>query len=91
MALTTRSPRRSGLQPARDLGGRPRRAARRPARGIGLGRALLRWAVGWLERKEAPRAWLMVDGDNESALRLYRSEGFEVTRTRHVWSEPDTA
>jgi ribosomal protein S18 acetylase RimI-like enzyme len=28
---------------------------------------------------------LVVDGENEGALRLYRSEGFEVTRTRRLW------
>jgi ribosomal protein S18 acetylase RimI-like enzyme len=29
---------------------------------------------------------LLVDGENENALRLYRSEGFEVARTRAVFS-----
>jgi mycothiol synthase len=56
------------------------------ARGIGLGRALLRWGVGWLEREGAGRVTLLVDGENENALRLYRSEGFEVARTRAVFS-----
>ncbi|MBI1799235.1 MAG: GNAT family N-acetyltransferase [Candidatus Eisenbacteria bacterium] len=56
------------------------------ARGIGLGRALLRWGVAWLERENAPRVTLMVDGENETALRLYRGEGFEVTRTRESWA-----
>ena len=56
------------------------------ARGIGLGRALVRWGVSWLERKEALRVTLMVDGENETALSLYRSEGFEVARTREFWS-----
>ena len=27
---------------------------------------------------------LLVDGDNETALRLYRSEGFEIARTRRI-------
>jgi len=58
------------------------------ARGIGLGRALLRWGVGWLQNGDANPVYLMVDGENESALRLYRSEGFEVARTRHHWSRP---
>ncbi|MBI5836336.1 MAG: GNAT family N-acetyltransferase [Candidatus Eisenbacteria bacterium] len=58
----------------------------RAARGIGLGRALLRWGVGWLEEKRAPSVTLMVDGDNENALALYRSENFEVARTREIWS-----
>ena len=58
------------------------------ARGIGLGRALLRWGVGWLERETTLPVTLTVDGQNETALRLYRSEGFEVTRTRRIWSLP---
>ena len=58
----------------------------REARGIGLGRALLRWGVRWLEREGASRVTLVVDGDNESALSLYRQEGFEIARTRRVWS-----
>ena len=56
----------------------------REARGIGLGRALLRAGVRWLEARGAPRVTLMVDGDNENALRLYRQEGFEVARTRDI-------
>jgi len=56
------------------------------ARGIGLGRALLRASVRWLEERRAPRVTLMVDGDNENALRLYRQEGFAVARTRQIWS-----
>jgi mycothiol synthase len=56
------------------------------ARGIGLGRALLRWGVDWVERHTAKPVTLMVDGENENALRLYRSEGFDVVNTRRVWS-----
>ncbi len=55
------------------------------ARGIGLGRALLRWGVQWLERETTTPVTLLVDGENENALKLYRSEGFEVTRTRQIW------
>jgi len=58
------------------------------ARGIGLGRALLRWSVAWLQAGDAKPIYLMVDGENESALRLYRSEGFEVALTRLHWSRP---
>jgi len=58
------------------------------ARGIGLGRALLRWGVGWLQNGRAHPIYLMVDGENESAQRLYKSEGFQVARTRHHWSRP---
>jgi mycothiol synthase len=55
---------------------------------IGLGRALLRWGVGWIERASTLDVTLLVDGDNENALRLYRSEGFAVTRARRIWAQP---
>jgi mycothiol synthase len=55
------------------------------ARGIGLGRALLRWGVSWLEARDADPLFLLVDGENEGALALYRSEGFTVARTRLHW------
>jgi len=58
----------------------------REARGIGLGRALLRWGVAWLERTEVEHVDLLVDGENPTALALYRSEGFAVVRTRASWS-----
>src|SRR5262245_46949884 len=58
------------------------------ARGIGLGRALLRWGVGWLERECTLPVTLLVDGENDGALQLYRSEGFDVTRTRRLWAQP---
>ena len=57
------------------------------ARRIGLGRALLRWGVAWLEAQNAPRITLMVDGENEQALVLYLSENFRVARKREVWSK----
>lgn len=56
--------------------------------GRGLGRALLRWGVRWLGEREATPITLLVDGENESALRLYRSDGFVVERTRTLWSRP---
>ncbi len=56
------------------------------ARGIGLGRALLRWGVAWLQEDFAKPVYLMVDGENETALQLYRSEGFQVALTRLHWS-----
>lgn len=55
------------------------------ARGIGLGRALLRWAVASFGARGFSRVGLMVDGENEGALALYRSEGFEIVRTRRLW------
>jgi len=56
------------------------------ARGIGLGRALLRWGVAWLERMACTSIELGVDGENAGALALYRSESFEIARTRAFWS-----
>ena len=56
------------------------------ARGLGLGRALLRWSVAWLESIDADPVALAVDGENEGALALYRSEGFQVARTREIWA-----
>lgn len=55
------------------------------ARGLGLGRALLRWGVRWLEAHVAGPVTLLVDGDNTGALRLYESEGFAISRTRRIW------
>jgi mycothiol synthase len=55
------------------------------ARGIGLGRALLRWGIRWLVEHRAPSARLTVDGENERALALYRGEGFAVVRSRRIW------
>lgn len=50
---------------------------RREAQGSGLGPALLRLALGWLER-EAPRTlWIGVWSGNERAQRLYARHDFE--------------
>lgn len=56
----------------------------RAARGLGLGRALLRWGVAWLEAHTEAPITLVVEGENERALPLYRSEGFAIIRTRQV-------
>ena len=56
------------------------------ARGIALGRALLRWGVAWFAERGDTHVTLRVDGENESALGLYRSEGFAVVRTRDLWA-----
>jgi mycothiol synthase len=58
----------------------------REARGLGLGRALLRWSVAWLEARPVERVILSVDGENVNASALYRSEGFVVERTREAWT-----
>lgn len=58
------------------------------ARRIGLGRTLLRWGISWLLDREA-KVTLLVDGENDSAQRLYRSEGFDVLQTRALWATRD--
>ena len=55
-------------------------------RGRGLGRALLRWGTRWLLDRGAEPVTLLVDGKNDRALVLYRGEGFEVRRTRQIFS-----
>ncbi len=57
------------------------------ARGIGLGRALLRWGVAWLA-PQASRIVLIVDEENLPAVALYRADGFVTEATRVVWSRP---
>jgi mycothiol synthase len=52
----------------------------------GLGRALLRFGCRWLVEHGAARVTLLVDGENERALTLYRRESFEVEKTRQVWT-----
>ncbi|MDQ3904168.1 MAG: ribosomal protein S18-alanine N-acetyltransferase [Actinomycetota bacterium] len=54
----------------------------------GIGRALLR-AV--LERAQGATVFLEVRTDNESAIKLYRSEGFEVIGTRRRYYRPSGA
>jgi len=58
------------------------------ARGIGLGRAMLRWALCFFAGKDVDRVGLLVAAANPTALALYRSEGFEVVRTREIWDRP---
>jgi mycothiol synthase len=58
------------------------------ARGTGLGRALLRWGVAWLQAQGEQPVTLIVDGENTGALRLYEQEGFRTTRTRRIWARP---
>jgi len=55
------------------------------ARGIGLGRAIVRWGTAWLLEQGAPSIRLTVDGENDRAADLYRSEGFDVIKTRRIW------
>jgi mycothiol synthase len=60
-------------------------AVRPDAQGRGLGRALLRWGVAWLQAQGVEHVRLVVDGENEGALGLYRSEGFDIHASREMW------
>jgi len=45
------------------------------ARRSGLGKAMLRWVYQWAQSREATKAYLQVEADNDPALRLYRGMG----------------
>ena len=63
---------------------------RRPWRGRGLGRALLREAFAELRRRGLPRAYLGVDSENPTgAMGLYESVGMRPKRRRHLVFEKD--
>jgi ribosomal protein S18 acetylase RimI-like enzyme len=63
-------------------------AVARPARGLGLGRALLLHALAELHQRGATTLALGVQGENENAIGLYRAVGFEVEREWRVYSRP---
>jgi ribosomal protein S18 acetylase RimI-like enzyme len=63
---------------------------RRPWRGRGLGRALLREAFAELRRRGFPRACLGVDSENPTgAMGLYGSVGMRPKRGAHLVFEKD--
>jgi mycothiol synthase len=53
----------------------------RDFRGQGLGRSLLRYAVAFAVSNGLQPVYLSVNGENETALGLYISEGFVLTET----------
>jgi ribosomal protein S18 acetylase RimI-like enzyme len=55
---------------------------RREARGLGLGRELVRWGIDDLRRRGVDRTFIAVEGENEHALALYEAAGF---RRRVEW------
>ena len=57
------------------------------ARRGGLGRALLADGLRWIESKGASEAVLGVDAQNEKALTLYQSLGFEPLTETHVYNK----
>ena len=60
----------------------------KPARGRGLGRALVRHAAHECATRRLRKVTLAVDLDNEPALRLYRSEGFYQVDSRIALVQP---
>jgi ribosomal protein S18 acetylase RimI-like enzyme len=64
-------------------------AVARPARGLGLGRALLLHSLAELRALGATSFALGVQGDNEKAIGLYRGVGFEVQREFRVYSSAE--
>jgi len=50
-------------------------------RGQGLGRQLLRYAINFSLAHDLHTIYLSVNGENDTATRLYRSEGFESIET----------
>ena len=62
---------------------------RREHRGRGLGRELVRWGVDEARRRGAADVLLSVEGENEGALHLYESLGFERDTEWPRWVAPD--
>jgi ribosomal protein S18 acetylase RimI-like enzyme len=63
-------------------------AVARSARRRGLGRALLLHALAELRSQGATSFALGVQGENDTAIGLYRDIGFEVTREWRVYARP---
>jgi ribosomal protein S18 acetylase RimI-like enzyme len=59
-----------------------------PSRGRGLGRALLLHSLAELRERGATSFALGVQGENESAIGLYRGVGFDVEREWRVYVRP---
>lgn len=63
---------------------------RRDVRGRGLGRWLLLWGIGHLRDKGFDTIELLVEGENENALALYRSVGFEAVEEWPQWMRAES-
>jgi mycothiol synthase len=63
-------------------------AVARPARGLGLGRALLLHSLAELCSRGAASLALGVQAENENAIKLYRDIGFKVAREWRVYARP---
>jgi len=64
-------------------------AVAEPARGHGLGRALMQTLIGEARKRGAREVFLEVRADNPSAQRLYRRLGFDGVGVRRGYYQPD--
>lgn len=71
-----------------DLAGLFEVATQEGRRGQGHGRRTLLSALKWAHSNGANQAWLQVEADNDSALRLYRSMGFDEVYRYHYRRPP---
>lgn len=64
----------------------------REARGVGLGRRLVEWALGFCRDQGYRSVFLWTFSELEAAAHLYRSYGFELTegKTHVVWGREIT-
>jgi len=78
-----------GLVPTEDLGAVQNVGVVPEHRGLGLGRALVLQSLVGFRKCGMRRVFLEVTADNGPAVELYRSIGFEVTRTMFKMLHPD--
>lgn len=74
-----------------DLAGLFEVATQADKRGQGYGRRTILSALKWSRARGARTAWLQVEEDNEAALGLYRSLGFEEVYRYHYRQPPEAA
>ena len=71
-----------------DLAGLFEIATARGEQRKGHARRLVLSALKWARQHGARKAWLQVEADNETALALYRSLGFEEVYRYHYRQPP---
>ncbi|TKT75494.1 GNAT family N-acetyltransferase [Aquamicrobium sp. LC103] len=74
-----------------DLAGLFEVATDQSERGKGYGRRTLLSAMKWAHGRGAATAWLQVEADNEVAIGLYKSMGFEELYRYHYRQPPEGA
>ncbi len=71
-----------------DLAGLFEIATHEEQRGKGFGRAIIRSALKWARLRGAHSAWLQVEADNRTALKLYHQLGFREAYRYHYRRPP---